>query len=323
MMRKFMRSTRRNPCGSLFVLLFVLSLSAACQAKDSSPSAPSTFPPELLGIWQVAEVHKHRNSGFRPLADYKNNIHKYLGRVFVFTSQQLTHNVVPWDSRDKRLCENPRIVVHRSTAAKAIGASLCDWSPDLARATPKDFQLPLSDNTPIEALALICKDGPMSNGLGGCQSDDKPSADEIRGAWLIVLSPDQLVLRWDNEAFLTLKRLPKDAKPVASFDCTKAASPTEKTICASVSLAAYDVSVTETYKFALGYYQFALETYNSNMRKQTIAQIAAFKKSQQEWLSKRDACGSDAPCLDKAMGERVWQIEYEITEYAAKNSRLR
>ena len=319
MMRTMNPTCRYRSRRCVVTLLLILSLAAACQAKDSSPAAPSAFPSTLLGTWQVTEVHRQQNSPLREMADYKYNIHKFLGRVFMFTPQLLTHNAVPWDSRDTRRCENPRIIVHRTTAARAVGSSIAS----VEKPTPRDFQLPLSDNAPIEALSLLCKDGLFVKGLGAYAREAGPSADEIRGAWLIVLNPEQLALRWDDEVFLILKRLPENDQPVASFDCTKAATATEKTICASVSLAAYDVSVAETYKFALGYYQFALETYNPSMRKQTDAQIVAFRKSQKQWLAKRDACGSNAACLDKSMGDRIWELQQEIVGYAYDNRHIR
>ena len=309
---------RPTPKRGARVLLLVLSLvGATCQANDDSISKPTAFPPSLLGTWQVAEVHVDQDDT-RPFV-YKYNIHKFLGRVFVFTPQQLTHNTVPRDSSDKRRCESPEIIVHHTTAGYAVGMSLASRPFYPIRPRPKDFQLPLAESAPVEALSMLCKDGLFYKTMGGCLEPDCG----INGAWLIVLNPKQLALRWHDEVFLILQRIPENAKPVASFDCAKAATVVEKTICGSVALASYDQSVAYTYKHALGYYQFALKTYNPGMRKQTTAQIVAFKKSQKGLLTKRDACGSDATCLDNAMGERIWDMDREIAFYAYDNRDIR
>ncbi|MCK7580810.1 MAG: hypothetical protein MZV65_37765 [Chromatiales bacterium] len=84
-------------------------------------------------------------------------------------------------------------------------------------------------------------------------------------------------LRWHEGVFLILKRLPKDAQPRASFDCARAATETERAICGSVSLAAFDASVAGSYKHALDYYDYALRTYDPRIKPQTVKQLAALQ----------------------------------------------
>lgn len=297
----------------LCALLLALSLFVnACDAKETSSSKPQAFPEALLGTWHVSEVRPDRGDTHQRV--YKANPHKYLGRVFEFTRERLTTNA-NWGFRYRDRCEAPQIIVHRTTALKAVSQNLCSRLLEPVQPTPADFGLPLANDAKVEVLSPLCADGLYAKRMGGCHYD-KPPPDEIQGAWLIALAPDQLALRWHEEVFLILKRLPKDAKPAASFDCAKAATPTEKAICGSVALAAYDVSVAETYKYALDFYQFALKTYDARIHKQTLDQLAAFKRSQKEWLAKRDACGAEVVCLDQSMGERIWATEQEIINYA-------
>lgn len=81
---------------------------------------------------------------------------------------------------------------------------------------------------------------------------------------------------------------------------------TEKTICASVALASYDLSIARTYKLSVEYFK---------SKSDAAIQIAELKKSQKKWLSKRDACGSDTVCLEKAMGDRITDLDYELAQY--------
>lgn len=298
---------RPRPPGLWVLLLVLLFTTSACQAKDATPS---DFPATLLGTWQVSEVLLNPSDPLEKKRLYKYNIHKYLGRVFTFTPQRLTGG---------NICEAPKIVVHRTTAFKAVSQNLCSWKADLeTRSTPKDFGLPLANDTPVEVLSPLCQDGLYAKTMGGCHYGEPPP-DEIKGAWFIVLNPQRLALRWHDEVFLILQRLPANAQPLASFDCAQAATLTEKAICSSVALASYDVSVAETYKHALAYYQFALKTYDARIRQQTIDQLAAFKQSQKTWLKKRDACGADPDCLEKALSKRIGDMEYEINFYAYDN----
>lgn len=291
------------------VLVLLLAVTgAACQAKDATLTA---FPPALLGTWQVTDVRTDRGDT-RPWA-YKYNPHKFLGRVFVFTPERLTSNALLREGP----CDGFKVVVRRTTALKVVSHSVYSRPGYETGPGPKDFGLPIADNAPVEALALHCKEGPLFGGVSSAVDPLHP--DEIRSSWLMTLNPEQLALSLYDGVFLILQRLPKDAKPTPSFDCAKASTNTEKTICGSVALAAYDKSVAGTYQHALSYYDFALKTYNPAMRAQTLAQTAAFKKSQKEWLTERDACGRDTACLEKAMANRIDDIDSEIALYAYDN----
>ena len=284
----------------VLTLLFVLSLvGVACQAENTPTHAPSAVPPNLIGTWQVTEVHTDRGDT-RP-SDYKYNVHKFLGRVFVFTPRLLTTNA----PEDKR-CDDLKIVAHHTTTGKVVGTSIASRPFDPNRPTPKDFQLPLSESAPVDVLSLLCKDGLFAKFLGGGLD---PGVG-IQGAWLIVLNKEQLALRWNDETILILSHLADNTKPVASFDCAKAATDLEKTICGSVALAAYDQSVAQTYKFAMEYYK---------TKKTATVQLDELKKSQKQWLTRRNACNTDKTCLEKSMGDRIEKIDHEIALYGYDN----
>ncbi|CAB3758061.1 hypothetical protein LMG29660_03323 [Burkholderia puraquae] len=87
-------------------------------------------------------------------------------------------------------------------------------------------------------------------------------------------------------ALLTL--LPAAAH-AAGFDCAKAASPTEKTICGDAALSKLDGGLAAAWKQALA----------------KGGDTAALKAAQLKWLKQRDQCGADAQCLGDRYRERL------------------
>lgn len=87
-------------------------------------------------------------------------------------------------------------------------------------------------------------------------------------------------------ALLTLLPI---AAHAAGFDCAKAASPAEKTICADTALSKLDGDLSAAWKKALA----------------KGGDTAALKAAQLKWLKQRDQCGNDAPCLGDRYHERL------------------
>lgn len=79
------------------------------------------------------------------------------------------------------------------------------------------------------------------------------------------------------------------AAQAAGFDCGKAASPTEKTICANPALSKLDGDLSAAWKRTLA----------------KGGDTAAPKAAQLKWLKQRDQCGSDASCLGDRYRERL------------------
>lgn len=79
----------------------------------------------------------------------------------------------------------------------------------------------------------------------------------------------------------------------AGFDCNKASTPTEKTICADSTLSSADSRLSAL---------FAL-------KKQEFGSDPALVSTQRQWLQLRNACGDDAPCLHDAYEKRKEQLE--------------
>ncbi|MCB1499450.1 MAG: DUF3298 domain-containing protein [Bauldia sp.] len=130
------------------------------------------------------------------------------------------------------------------------------------------------------------------------------------GAFL--LFPDKLVIRFppyqvaayaagDQRVEIPLSALKglmrQDWRtPVASFDCSKAGTTTEKAICGDVALARLDRNLADTYAQALSWAS-------------DDAARDAIKAGQRAWITDRNACGSDADCLSASYTERIKALQ--------------
>ena len=282
---KSMRNNLRLFNACVLTLTFVLPmLGTQSHAQEKPTPAHLELPATLIGTWQVTKVNIDTGASRRML--YQYNDPRLTGRLFTIAREQLTNN-----TPESQLCVNPKVVMHRTTALKLIGNNMAGRGYVPETPTPKDYELPLANNAPVDVLSVSCKDGLFEGGLGPVEG--------MRGAWIIVLHKDQLAIRWYDETILLLRRLPDNAKPVASFDCHKAVTVVEKTICGSVALAAFDQSVAQAYKFAEKFFK---EVENPEA-------LTQLKITQKKWLTQRNACGADVHCLEKSMEDRLEAIE--------------
>jgi len=84
--------------------------------------------------------------------------------------------------------------------------------------------------------------------------------------------------------------------PVASFDCGKAETATEKAICGDVALARLDRSLADAYTQALSWA-------SDDAAKEKI------RTEQRAWIAERDACGGDASCITATYDARIKAIQ--------------
>ncbi len=80
-----------------------------------------------------------------------------------------------------------------------------------------------------------------------------------------------------------------------SFDCARATAPSARTICGSAPLAQLDAEMAAAYVAA-----------KAGLPAEQQAKVAA---EQHEWLRRRNGCGADASCLERAMAERISQLQ--------------
>ncbi len=86
--------------------------------------------------------------------------------------------------------------------------------------------------------------------------------------------------------------------PAASIDCDRAASPSEKAICAERPLVRLDAEVNREFSRLLEDVTDAAGTAASPA-------VAALRDGQRAWLRQRDACGADAGCLGREYRRRL------------------
>lgn len=83
--------------------------------------------------------------------------------------------------------------------------------------------------------------------------------------------------------------------PVASFDCRKAGTATEKAICSDIALARLDRNLADNYTVALSFTDEAGK--------------AKIREAQRQWIAERNACGGDIGCLSSAYQARIKVLE--------------
>lgn len=89
----------------------------------------------------------------------------------------------------------------------------------------------------------------------------------------------------------------KDWKtPVASFDCQKAGTATEKAICSDIPLARLDRGLADAYAQALSWAS-------------DDAEKTRIRDAQRKWIGVRDACGGDIACLIAAYDARLKALQ--------------
>jgi uncharacterized protein YecT (DUF1311 family) len=248
-----------------------------------SLSHAETLPARLLGRWQVAEVHINTEATRTP--QYGWNDPQLRWRIFAFAAAQMSD-----DTPESGDCKAPQATIAHMDLARLIGGSMAgsfeDDSPE--RATPAGYELKIGPAEAADVISIQCQGGLWNAGLGVDGG--------LMGAWMYIAPDGRLVLRWYDETILVLAHLDADAKPHASFDCARAASPTEKTICSSLQLASFDRSVASAYEIA------------QDQLKDEKALAEQLVSSQKAWMRRRDACASDSKCLLASMKKRMDEL---------------
>lgn len=144
--------------------------------------------------------------------------------------------------------------------------------------TPADFGLNVSDKERVKAYLL-------------CSSRKSPRDAWMQDLWIVQQSADTLLMHYDNQVLLVLKRRPADEAPRASFPCDEARSPTEKTICSDVELASWDRSVAAALRQATA--------------GRSSSEIEALVRQQNAWRAQLGRCDTNKKCLDEALWRRV------------------
>jgi uncharacterized protein YecT (DUF1311 family) len=259
----------REPLLRRLPLLLLVACIGGCVIMQA---AAATLPAKVQGHWEVIQVAVDQDD--QPHWQYFPNDPRLLGRQLIV------------DDAGVRLddgtpaCAHPTVTaLPASTLQSFIGHRFSrpasfDRPP---RPTLAEFDIKIPD-VHVAPLQL------------GCQ----PTASPWNGAWLVPAPGRRLLTNYDNGGYVLILRKLSSAEPIqASFACTKALSATERAICASSSLAAYDRSVAAAYRFAL---------------QRAGDDTKALRQDQRQWIATRNACAGDAGCLAERMRERTNQL---------------
>lgn len=88
----------------------------------------------------------------------------------------------------------------------------------------------------------------------------------------------------------------------AGFDCKKASTPTEKTICSDKSLSLLDDALSMSYDYAINGYKFGYPIYGESQI-ETIEK--ALKKEQREFVKNREKCKNNTSCIREKTNKQI------------------
>ena len=251
---------------SLRLLGAIIACCAAVQA------AAATTPAALQGRWEVIQVAVDHQD--QPHWLYFPDDPRLLGRQLVIDDAGIRLD------DGSHTCDAP--------AFTALPADKLQHFIGTRFPRPASFEMPTQPTLADFGLRLA----DMS--ITPLQVHCAPEQSPWNSAWLVPAFGDRLLTNYDGSGEILVLRKHNTHQPIhASFACSKAHSPAERTICASATLAGYDRSVAAAYRFAL---------------RRSGDDASSLRKAQRKWIESRDACGTDANCLVDSMRNRIDQL---------------
>ncbi|HEX4406123.1 MAG TPA: hypothetical protein VH560_14900 [Polyangia bacterium] len=250
----------------------VLSTSVA-PTPARGPAAP---PAAIAGTWEVERVEGDAQDSSR--WRFPQNDPRFVGRALVVGPGR-----VELEGDKELTCQQDAWPTRRSTWARLFAKGFPRVRPGMnPNPTPEDFDvvLPKTAKKSAAVVAEVLCQGPYA-------------AKFPLNHWAAVAPSGELLVHHDTQVLLVLRRRAVDEKPVASFDCAKAATPTEKTICGRADLASWDRSVALAVSLA---------------KSREDAHGAEIDTAQAAWGKQRSACGADANCIEKLQVARVYEL---------------
>lgn len=104
--------------------------------------------------------------------------------------------------------------------------------------------------------------------------------------------------------FLILAAIPLKPLHAASFDCSKASTAVEGSICANATLSELDIQLSTAYKNA----------------RATSADPAALQKEQLAWIKNRNTCRANVSCLTESYRLRIQQLNGGAYQVYTRNA---
>lgn len=238
--------------------------------------AAVSLPYNLNGLWQVEKVYTNNMMSTRP--DIISNDPNLVGRTINFSTDKISGEMLVSEG-----CNQPSFIIQPKTTINSLIA--------LTNGTEKNdsladnYSLKPQGNHEVTPIVIQCVSGIVG-----------PTG-EATGNWLAMLDKQTMLINWDSNSLLELQKIPADAVALPSFNCQRAATATEKAICSSFDLSAWDRSVSSAYEMATA--QIKITGID------VPEKLTSLKKAQNKWLTLRDACKDDKICIEKQLASRV------------------
>lgn len=234
-----------------------------------------------VGSWQVTNLSINNQS--QRTLEYQHDDDRLVGRFINVSPTAITADLPGGVN-----CSSPVFTQNNQT----LDTWITQVFGEADDANAKNYRLGISGTEKATITAIQCKAGQITSG------DSDRNVD-------IVFVGNKVLLNWTDGSLLTLKPIDQNTKPIASFNCDKAVTDTEKVICRNRSLASLDASVSRSYS---GYRKEALRLNNRDLESKLVTQ-------QKEWLKKRNVCVSDTDCLQKSMQERLESLSHSLDAF--------
>jgi hypothetical protein len=255
----------------IFWLRWLVVPVALMAAQGLARSAP---PLGMIGTWDVAHVAVDGQDTIHQAYDQDDP--RLMAGILVIDDRRV--KLEPGDMSCQKVPWTPHPITWQALIAGAFPRPRMGGRS--SKPTPDDFGLKLSPSAQTTAYS-ICHEA----------KTHFPT-----DTWAATSEPDVLLVRYDPQVLLVLKRRPPNARPSPSFDCARTTGSTEMTICDSFPLAAWDRSVALALKQV------------SQMFPERSDEL---KRSQGQWTRERNACGTSAKCIDDSLQNRVAALVWE------------
>ncbi len=272
------------------VLMLILASTPAFAEEAIPPDEP--LPQELMGTWRITGILV--DTGTQRWIHVQYNDPDYMGSLLFISPQRIVAFI-----GISYTCQNPRMIVQHTTAGALLKSTLDSRVLPPSPPTTQDYGLPFHQNEAVTVM-WVKEFGGWAEYL------------TIDGTWLLWLPDGRLAMCWADASIVLLSRAPADTKPVASFDCAKARTVVENTICGSMELALLDRTVSSWYTSHLeSLIGWAKD--GESQKEKAFEVIKELKKAQKAWIAKRNTCGANTACLTKSMDEQAAFLEkFEI-----------
>jgi uncharacterized protein YecT (DUF1311 family) len=275
-MRERYGNVLRSASMALFLAVLCGTSLALCQPSLEQDES-SKILSKISGKWVVSSVAVFYGPSSPP--NVINDDPNLMGRYETISPSR----IIKFDS-EKNVCDHPSVTVKKKAAGvqNSENLSFQDFVPSAQ----------FSNRDKVGVYLLKC--------TGYSPISGKLTAFTYSGDDMVLLSDGRLMDIYQENIVVFLSRADPNAKPNPSFDCGKAGTPAEVTICKSIELSSYDRAIAKTYKDTMNDIESEKKG-NSVLAEGDKDELVALRGLQEAELQNRNKCGDDSKCLLEAL----------------------